>query len=108
MIKCEEKYIKLLDLRKKFYIFWFISPLVLGLISVELNENFVFIFIGLYLFVFSLWGLRLYYSSCPNCDGLFFGVRHKDDESFINFRIFKFFINNRCNQCGFPDNKASS
>jgi len=94
------KYRVLIKQRQIFVYFSLIGPIVLGLLSIWIDENTVFFFVAFYFVVVSLWALILFFSSlCPQCNGLFFWARY--DERGVT--LHKFLLNDNCNQCGFPE-----
>ena len=97
----ESSYNNLLKRKKYYYLFVFGFPIIIGALSGIFSEETLFIFVGIYGATFIAWSLFLYYSMCPKCNGLFYGGSNQDK----NIIMHKFFLNNKCNNCGFKIEK---
>jgi len=94
-------YKKLIKRRNYWFMFVLIIPIFILLFSAYFGEENIFIFIAIYIAISVIWTLIIYFSSfCPKCNGLFFGPMKN------TIVIHKFFMNNKCNNCGYRPEKT--
>lgn len=91
-------YLRLLRRRNIFYIVVLGAPLA-GVGSITwISEKWILLTIAMiYVFLTFVLHLMVYYASCPKCGDLFFGPVYKENKIYP----FKFFLNSKCNQCGY-------
>lgn len=106
MKNIQEKYSTLMKKRKCFYWYALAMPLVLGLASIWIGEDNIFLLFIPCVILFCIWSLVLYFSLCPSCGGLFFGASFKVRGQKVTISHPPLLLNSACNQCGYPEKSS--